>query len=167
MSEQLFKLKKDGRCVGFMRFQKHTKPEYHGNRITLEFSRGGRDWFPNNILSLSTINGANEPPDEICPYVTTDKNGDKVFAFDRCMGLCDNDGGTIEGEVITDGTNKIGMPVAPYIEDREGEQRYLAEFESLILIEPKEEKIIAAAKKTARTGNRKDLQNYLRFRREK
>lgn len=119
----LFKLKKDDKVVGYLKI---------GNGLVYlnPINRPGYWCVYDGPLCKGLFDAAHL-------FVTTDKNGDKIFAFDRCQALYET-GGVIEGEVVVDGTNKAGMPVAPYIEDREGEQRYLTECRGIKLIEEQE-----------------------------
>lgn len=131
MTEQLFKLKKDGKCVGYLKIKDgfiYGSPDCINWSCIIEQNPAGDLRLLNNQWI--------EFYDTAHPFVTTDKNGDKVFAFDMCIGNL-RDGGTIKGEVITDGSDSFRMPVAPYIEDDEGEQRYLTECWDIELIKDK------------------------------
>jgi hypothetical protein len=67
-----FKLKKDGKTVGYARFEKY-RPQYN-NDLCLQSNRDGIEWYDN------------EPQfeyDSIHPFVCADKNREDVFADDK------------------------------------------------------------------------------------
>jgi hypothetical protein len=91
--EQLSKLKRAGRCIGYMRLRR--EPLY-GDRIDQEYTYRlgeGEEWFPDNIRDLV------EEADEICPLVCHDGHGkpvferDKVRAFDMVWTVYWHEGG--------------------------------------------------------------------------
>lgn len=72
MSEQLFKLKKGGEFVGYECVSEGETPDTEEKCLNWVYSKDGKSWSLEPILH-----------DEKCPFVTTDKNGDRVFAGDE------------------------------------------------------------------------------------
>ena len=68
----LFKLKKDGKTVGYLRFAEYSDKDLH-----IQLSVEGDEWDDDSELVEYN---------EILPYVCDDKNGEKVFAGDKVKG---------------------------------------------------------------------------------
>lgn len=78
---QLFKLKKDGKCVGYMKIDRYL-PDNPNRKELCIFSS-----YPDK----PTYWYENEPQfewDAIHPFVCDDKNGNKVFVDDPCLLHC-------------------------------------------------------------------------------
>jgi len=72
--KHLFKLKKDGKTVGYLTFP----IDPYLSVLGIWFSKEGRNWerCPQNIIDGNDF-------DEALPYVCDDKNGEPVFAGDK------------------------------------------------------------------------------------
>jgi hypothetical protein len=93
MTELRFKLKKDGKCVGYMRIC--LEPN-HRLRMEQEFRHPwSAEWLPRNIADLLP------EADSIHPFVRQDRNGQDVYEGDaiRAFYPC--------GKVIDEGTVAI------------------------------------------------------------
>ncbi|MEE9354757.1 MAG: hypothetical protein V3U75_04130 [Methylococcaceae bacterium] len=95
MNELLFKLKKDGKCVGYERYVYCDQREGYvkGKSLVPQHSKDGIHWehiyswdmktTPKGYYFESYLDtDVYIEHDEKCHFVTTDKNGDKVFADD-------------------------------------------------------------------------------------
>lgn len=72
MKEQLFKLTKDGVCVGYEQVSIWEIPGTDEETLIWVYSKDGKGWSEKRI-----------PHDEKHPFVTLDKHGEKVFAGDK------------------------------------------------------------------------------------
>lgn len=69
----LFELTKDGKCVGYLRFTKYSDKDLH-----IQLSVDGDIWDDDTeLVDYNSIH----------PFVCTDKNGEKVFAGDKAIGV--------------------------------------------------------------------------------
>ena len=73
MTELLFKLKKDGKCVGYLQFTK-----YSDNDLHIQVSFDGFNWSDDTDDTIEY--------NSVHPYVRDDKHGKKVFADDKIKG---------------------------------------------------------------------------------
>lgn len=74
-TKHLFKLKKDGKTVGYMQLQKHNKPNEHIGFLW-RYSRDCKHRWTGQKARWPIFNSAH-------PFVTKDKNGKDVFAGDK------------------------------------------------------------------------------------
>lgn len=117
MNEPLFKLKKDGKTVGYCKLLKYRDPldsvrHWRG----WGYSKNGKNW-EQQIITFDTAH----------PFVTKDKNGKDVFAGDKVKA------GSWEFEVIW---QKYGYGLKGI---KHGWWRQFNEFEDIELIEEKED----------------------------
>ena len=74
--EHLFKLKKDGKTVGYSTLIKYYDPLDNSRHWTMwGYSKNGKKWIQQRITF-----------DTAHPFVTKDKNGKDVFAGDKAFG---------------------------------------------------------------------------------
>ena len=91
MTEHLFKLKKDGKTVGYMQLQKQHKPsEYLG--LLWRFSSDGNTRWTGQKARWPIFDTAHS-------FIIKDKNGKDVFADDKIKGFLEDSTDEIKGEV--------------------------------------------------------------------
>lgn len=76
MTELRFKLKRDGKCVGYLYTKRHFEQRY------LELFSCGPDGPTDKDLAWRP--GEHPLCDEMCPLVCQDRNGRDVYEGDRC-----------------------------------------------------------------------------------
>lgn len=150
--EHLFKLKKDGKTVGY---ERHIQEDLiKGKFIIIEHRTPHSDiWF--DALEICRSDSQYEGSlgvlsnwidyDEKCPFVTKDKHGDNVFADDLIKGIiCDVSSKQLIGRIVTN-ENPLSCWMFKYMFEEwieeEGEKEYLApapDLQDIELIEDKE-----------------------------